>query len=353
MTEKASELKDGMDRPPTLPRYGPDYSPRMVAAIASCTRAISRLDARIYVTSVASAWHRRAMWSGYTKALQLQSAEIEEIDVFSWGCGLKVPGRALRATNLDQFDRFEEWHTALLDKDELAWRDALPTAIGEPSTAAEHPALIRALDQVRQYARIDGTPLPWLALPFALRDKGLSATPLPCLAGGAKALRLKRTPDDADWLAILRSLEASATAGLARLDALERNYRDAQRALVAEYRPGALPALLALTQHRPLLSPQAVADHLDLSVAGASKLLERAKAAGLLVEITQRRTWRLFLTPDLATEFGFVSVKRGRPSKEPPPLPQSRDLAAVLDAFDSEMVEIDILLGGTPAFRER
>ncbi|MCF8708366.1 hypothetical protein [Rhizorhapis sp. SPR117] len=335
-----------MDRPPALPRYGPAYGPKVVAATASCTAAIARLDARISVSPVASAWHRRAAWSGYAKALQLQSVEIEEIDVFSWGCGLQVPGRALRATNLDAFDRFDDWHAALLDKDPLAWRDALPTAIGEPEIATEHPALIRALDQVRQHARIDGTTLPWLSLPFALRDKGLSATPLPCLAGGAKALRLKRTPDDADWLAVLRSLEASATDGLKRLQALERNYRDAQRAIVAEYRPGALPALIALLCHRPLLSPQAAAGCLGISVAGASKLLERAVAAGLLAEITQRRTWRLFLPPDLATEFGFVAPKRGRPAKEPPPLPQSRALAEVFDAFDQEMAEIDRVLNG-------
>lgn len=76
-------------------RYGPGYSPKMVAAIASCTGAISRLDARICVSSVAGAWNRRAAWSGYTKALQLQSAELDEIDVFSWGCGLQIPGRPL------------------------------------------------------------------------------------------------------------------------------------------------------------------------------------------------------------------------------------------------------------------
>jgi len=69
----------------------------MVAAIASCTAAIARLDARISVSSVASAWRRRAAWSGYAKALQLQSAEIDEIDVFSWGCGIQIASRPLRS----------------------------------------------------------------------------------------------------------------------------------------------------------------------------------------------------------------------------------------------------------------
>src|SRR3546814_3645323 len=102
------------------------------------------LDVGISVSSVASAWARRAAWSGYTRALQLQSAEIDEIDVFSWGCGLQIPGRPLRSTTVDLFDRFEVWATAMADPDPLAWRDTLPTAISVPLIAAEHPEIGRA-----------------------------------------------------------------------------------------------------------------------------------------------------------------------------------------------------------------
>lgn len=65
-------------------------------------------------------------------------------------------------------------------------------------------------------------------------------TPLPCLVGGVKAFRLKRTVGDEDWYAAMRSLEASATANLARLHELEKLHRAAQHAIVAEYRPGHL-----------------------------------------------------------------------------------------------------------------
>ncbi|WP_336975328.1 hypothetical protein [Sphingobium aromaticiconvertens] len=328
--------------------FGPDYSPKMVAAIASCTAAICRLDARFTVSSVASAWTRRAAWSGYAQALCLQSAEIDEIDVFSWGCGLQIPGRPLRSTTIDLFDRFAEWTTALGNHDPLAWRDSLPMAVSTPRVTLEHPALIRAIDQVCQHARIDATALPWLGLAFALRDMGVTATPVPCLAGGAKALRMKRRPDEGDWLAVLHALEAAARIGLERLQELERHHRKAQRAIVAQFRPGALPRLLALSTHQPLLSPQSVADRLGLTVAGASKLLDRAVASQLLVEITQRRSWRLFLAPDLARVFGYVKVPRGRPRTEAPPLPPSRDLAATFDAFDAEMEAIDRLLSSLP-----
>ncbi|HMT42595.1 hypothetical protein [Sphingorhabdus sp.] len=333
-----------MESLPISTRFGPDYTPKMVTAIAAATATIARLDARIIASPVAKPWAMRATWSGYARALQLQSAEVEEIDVFSWGCDLRIPGRPPLPSHLDLFDRFEEWRASLDDPDTLAWRDGLPTAIGDPAASAAHPPLVRALDTVRQLARIDHSIMPWLGLPFALRDRGLTASPLPCLAGGAKAFRLKPRPNDDDWLVMLRGLERAATIGLERLHSLERHYRDAQRTIAAEYRPGALPALLALIQYHPLLSPQSAAELLCMSIAGASKLIERAATTGLLVEITQRRSWRQFLTPDLAADFGYVRPKRGRPAKEPPPLPVNRDLAAVFDAFDSEMAAIDNLL---------
>lgn len=333
-----------MESRPALLRFGPDYTPKMVTAIASCSTAIGRLDSRITASPVAKPWAMRAAWSGYAKALQLQSAEIEEIDVFSWGCGLQIPGRPPLPSHLGLFDCFAEWRVAIDDLDILAWRDRLSTAIGQPAAAAEHPPLIRGLDTARQLARIDHSIMPWLGLPFALRDHRLIATPLPCLVGGAKAFRMKSRPSGDDWLAMLRNLASAAEIGLERLHSLERSYRDAQRVIAAEYRPGALPALLALIQHRPLLSPQSVADSFAMSVAGASKLLDRAAAAGLLIEITKRRSWRLFLTPDLAVAFGYAQPKLGRPTNEPPPLPPSRDLAELFEAFDREIEQVDLFL---------
>ena len=281
---------------------------------------------------------------GYTRALQLQAIEIDEIDVFSWSCELKIAGRALRVSTMDVFEEFAPWQAALGDSDLFAWRSARPLALAEPDSAAAHPLLVRALEMLRRDSRTDRSVVAWLGLPFALRDLGLCAAPLPCLTGGVKAFRLRKTIDQPDWLSALRALEASARSGLAHLDDLERHYRLAQRAIAEEYRPGALPRLLALTSFRPLLGPQSVATLLDMSVAGASKLLERAAEAGLLVEISHRRSWRQFLTPDLATAFGFVEPRRGRPRKEPPPLPADPKIAEAFDAFDREMAEIDAML---------
>lgn len=333
-----------MATPPALPRFGPPYTAEFVRSLARCTGAITALNARISVSPVARPWQIRAAWSGYTTALQLQGVEVDEIDVFSWGCGLRLPARPRISTHLDPFEEFAAWQRMLKEHDDASWRDHLPTAIGEPAEAREHPPLVRALDLVRQYARLAGTLTPWLHAPIMLCGLGLTAAPLPCLTGGVKAFRLKRTPADTDWAAAFNGLARAAEVSLERLHELEQLHRRGLQTLLGEYRPGTLPRLLALSFTRPLLSPQSVADTLDLSVAGASKLLERAASAEMLVEITQRRTWRQFLTPDLAILFGFAQAKRGRPQLVPPALPVSKELASVLDTFDREMAEIDARL---------
>ena len=89
---------------------------------------------------------------------------------------------------------------------------------------------------------------------------------------------------------------------------------------------------------QPVLSPRAVAIRLRLTISGAGKLLARAAASGLLVEVSGRQSWRAYLPPDLAQSFGFVPARRGRPLAPPPPRPA---LDAVLSDFDGEMRAID------------
>jgi hypothetical protein len=256
LTEIASALKDYMSTAQLIPRFDPSYSPSVVRAIAHCTAAISALDARICVSPIARPWRMRASWSGYTTALRLQGVEIDEIDVFSWGCGLKLPGRPIISTTLDPFDAFDPWQHRLAFEQGPGWRDHLPTAIGEPAEASEHPPLIRALELLRQRSRIDPTIQAWLSAPLMFAGLKLTSAPLPCFVGGAKAFRLKRSLAEADWVAAMNALTDAARTALERLDELELQYRRGLRALLIEYRPGALPRLLALAQARPMLSPQ-------------------------------------------------------------------------------------------------
>lgn len=288
----------------------------------------------------------RAAWTGFSNALRLQGIEIDEIDVFSWGCGLTLPTRSRRMSHLDEFAPFAPWNSSLTGKDGLLWRDRLPFTL--PS-ASNDPLLLRAIDLVHRFARMDGTSAPWLALPLILQGLGVTQSVLPCLVAGAKALRLRTNPSFEIIRAIIRSITSASVAGLQRLDHMQADHRRAVRAVAGEYRPGALMPLAALIAARPLLSPQSTARALDLSIGGAGKLLARAADLDLLVEVSGRQTWRLYLAPDLARSFGFIPTPRGRPTKEPPALPFDRSLSEALAAFDREMAAIDRQLGATTA----
>src|SRR3546814_2915455 len=69
----------GVNLVPSPARFGPDYTPKMVAAMASCSAAIARLDVGISVSSVASAWARRAAWSGYTRRSEEHMSELQSL----------------------------------------------------------------------------------------------------------------------------------------------------------------------------------------------------------------------------------------------------------------------------------
>jgi hypothetical protein len=299
--------------------------------------AIAELSGRISTSSVRIAWQRRAAWTGYARALQLQGGEIDEIDVFSWGAGVPLPARPRRHTHDDEFGSFEIWWRQLHSDDHASWRDTFPFTI---EIDHELPRILQAIDVTRQYAIQSGAIEPWLALPRFLYLLRVTTSPLPCLVAGAKAFRARPPLSEDALRAALKALANAARAGLLSLDAMEASHKAALRAIISEYRPGKLPQLFALGLSIAMLSPKGVADHLGLTIAGAGKLLDRAADLGMLVEITGRRAWKAYVAPDLAIALGFRKPTLGRPRNEPPPLAHSRELARTLDAFDRELADI-------------
>jgi hypothetical protein len=314
------------------------FSSTLVIALETCTASIARLDGRVAVSPIARPWRLRAAWAGYARALQLQGIEIDEIDVLSWGCALPLPERPRRASNLAEFDAFPLWWGSLMVGDNGQWRDQLPFT---PIIASDLPVLLRAIDLSRQYALRSGREQPWLALPRFLHHLGMTQSPLPCLVGGAKALRSHAPPSDDVLRGIVRSMTSVAQDALETLDVMESSYRGSARVLTAQHRPGALVRLLALSLSTPVLSPKSVAQALDFTLSGAGKLLERAEQAGMLVEISGRKAWKTYLTPDLATAFGFRHASGGRSRRELSLLPGDRALADVFEDFDREIASIN------------
>lgn len=326
---------------PLIPLETPNVDWQLAILAEDAVARIGELSGRISASSVRLPWQRRAAWSGYARAMQLQGIEIDEADIFSWACELTLPGRRRRVTVIDEFDAFAPWWSDLQSTGRASWKDDLPFT---PTVRRELPRILQALEIQRQYALHSGAIAAWLSLPKLLYHLGLSQSPLPCLVAGSKSLRLLASVPEETVRAILKALASHADRGLETLDTMEAAHRASLRAIQGEYRPGKLPELLALSLSVALLSPARVAAALDLSIAGAGKLLERAATLGLVDEVSGRRSWKAYLTPDLAIGFGFRKSPVGRPRKEPPPLPQSRDLAAAFDSFDREMAEIEARL---------
>lgn len=313
------------------------WTAELATVLEAASLAIGRLDARISASPVRAAWAERASWAGFAAARQGQGAELDEIDIFALACGLPLPQRRPLAFAEDEAKALADWQAQLADRSRPHWRELVPVTLDLPPDWRERPALLRALALTAAHAQADRGPTPWLTQPKLLTALGITARPLPCLVAPDKALRLAPR-DPTIPRRSLKRLAKAAEDGLAQLVAMEADRRRAAAVLADQHRPGALVALVALTQRRPLLAPVGVARALGVGISGAGKLLKRAAALGLLVEISGRQSWRAYLVPDLAVRFGFISPPRGRPRAVPP---ATVPVDALLAQFDAEMAAFD------------
>lgn len=331
---------------PVRPFSALSWTPDLAGIFGEAMSAIGRLDARISASPVAEAWRSRSSWYGYATALRLQRYEIDEIDVFSNTMGFPIPGRKSVATAQGPFEAYPNWLLSLQQRNPRHWREDLPFNFDPPHSWSEAPPPIRALTLLDVWSRKDETLNVWLAFPHLLARMGLTETPLPCLVVGDPALRTLYGPRERQLKRLLTALRNSAAEGLLRFERLEKWRLSLAAALADERRPGLLPELGRLVLVRPLISARSVSDAFEITLSGAGKLLARAASKHLLVEVSGRTSWRLYVTPDVGIAFGMVAPPRGRPPSPPRP---SKQLDAVLEEFDREMAAIDrILARDTP-----
>ncbi|WP_340318224.1 sugar-binding transcriptional regulator [Rhizorhabdus argentea] len=298
--------------------------------------AIGRLNGTVSRGFLHEIWRERASWIGYARALQLQGVELDEIDVISWATATQIPGRARFDTLVDPFAAFGAWTAMLAERDQRHWREDLPFTLQIPIGFSDAPLILRAIAILGQHAQATGDISAWLSMPLLLARLGLTKTPLPCLVAGDKAMRL--APRDATPIVrrVLRDLASQAEDGLATAIELDAERRRWIKLLGEARKPGALRAVAAMGLREPILRPQQVARTLGLSRSGAGKLLDRAAERGLLVEISGRLSWRVYMAPGLARRLRLVAPRPGRPAT-PPALPARDELGASLAAFDAEM----------------
>lgn len=315
------------------------------ASIEAAALAIGRLDARISGSSQKRPWLLRSSWTGYTRALQLTGIEIDEVDVFSWAVGVSVPGRSSRNTLTDLYAEFPTWRERLAQKGRH-WAEDLPFTLDPRAGAGSRPRLIRAFDLLIRWLQAEPGIETWLSLPILIHRLGVSETPLPCLVVGDRRLQSGARDPAALFRGLLRALADRADEGLTMHGLMERTRAHSLATVQAQRRPGALGRLMAMMQIGPLQTPEAVSRRLRLTLSGAGKLLQRAAELGLVHEISRRRSWRVYMTPDLAQALGFVRPARGRPPLLP--VPAADGLDKLLDDFDREMSAWEAQFGASP-----
>lgn len=336
-----------MDGPVPLQSFDATADP-IDYLIERASVAIGRLDALVSGSSVASAWQLRAAWTGYARALRLQGVEVDDVDVFSWGSGVVVPGRPRLHTIVDHFAAFAPWRGRLQARGRH-WAEDLPFSVRSEPGRSRQPMLLRALALQTDYLKAAPSIEAWLMVPVSLYRLGLSEAPLPCLvAGDRQLLFAARARDRGPALRrVLRSLESAALAGCHSLKAIQDAHAISVAALASEHRPTALRRLTALLMVAPIQSPDTVSRRLRITLSGAGKLLSRAEGLGIVHEVSGRRAWRIYIVPDLAIALGFVAAAKGRPSARPTQHEPSRGLASILADFDREMAVFDANLNAT------
>lgn len=156
--------------------------------------------------------------------------------------------------------------------------------------------------------------------------------------GGLTALGLERS--HAPWRLARDEkleeiwLEAVSTGAQAHLDLEVRLRAYAARAaqfINARRRPGRLKDLLSLAMSHPRISSRDVAKALELTVAGAIKLLSIATEAGLLIERSGQASYRSYAIPVAAPSEAVMRMRSDPFNPSSTSFASSHD-----DAFDAE-----------------
>jgi hypothetical protein len=188
------------------------------------------------------------------------------------------------------------------------WRQGLAVRSAGRGRDAGLPPLLRAAAAAGEWMEAGiadrPDPLPALAVAALLlaRPDGLRVIPLPFWAawpnlghGEAAALPRLRGDGAASWMVVFLTLVAEAAcAGARELDRLQAAAAAGTRLIADRDRRSRLPAALEAVLAVPALTPKALAGQLAISQQAATRLLVTLADAGIVREVTGRKSFRAF-----------------------------------------------------------
>lgn len=146
-----------------------------------------------------------------------------------------------------------------------------------------------------------------LAVSRFLAAQGMTPLPLPCL-NGVEAIR--RAEPDGMWLvAFLDGIARQAEQGEDGLTALLHRWRGWRRCVGDRRSDARIRRAVDAVAAEGVIGPARLAARLRCATSAATDLLEELQRLEIAVEITRRRTHRVFVAADLAAMLGEVAPR--------------------------------------------
>jgi hypothetical protein len=182
---------------------------------------------------------------------------------------------------------------------------------------------------------------------LAVYWQGRGVTTLPCpLLTGAAALGADIPWARDDWIGhFLTALAGEAEDGLALLARLERHWFAARRAVAGRRRDSHAAAAIDILAAAPLISATTLGQALGIATNNATRLLDGFVGLGIVSEVSQRATRRLYgLKPLAPLRDAAAAPRRPLPGRRPG---RPSTASAVADA-SGEVGDIGVPLVPSP-----
>lgn len=166
-----------------------------------------------------------------------------------------------------------------------------------------------------------------LAVSRFLAAQGMTPLPLPCL-NGVEAIR--RAEPGGSWLsgnwlaAFLDGMARQAEEGEENLVALLHRWRGWRRRIGDRRSDARIRRAVDAVAAEGVMSPARLAARLRCATSAATDLLEELQRLEIAVEITRRRTHRVFVAEDLASMLDEVAPRAATTAPSPPPSPSPK-----------------------------
>jgi hypothetical protein len=341
------------------------------AALAKAVATITRLDVEIARHPLRSAWARVEREVALAAAARETGFEADPQSIIAARIGaVTLPRGHVQLGDLD--DRAKRWSPiaqrkgpaelrALVarlapvrgDRDLVALAERVARALGDCSQSSWEfdEDLLTGASTLRNVpaepGSVDAGDLA-LALPFALRRIGVTATLLPGLVGRPRVFGREDVAPLAALTNWATALELQAGQGAARLRELSVYARQVERQLADVRRPAALRRLVAVALGNWSVWAAKLARETKVDISSAWRTLEQAVDLGLVVEVPGQKRSRgdgtLYAAPPWLRMAGLMPVRRGRPAMTVPDDDVGAGLIDAIAELDAAMASADRLL---------